>query len=25
LDEYRSKKHRKSIELLMEEWEDLED
>ena len=25
LDEYRSNKHRKEIELLMEEWEDLED
>jgi hypothetical protein len=25
LDEYRNNKHRKEIELLMEEWEDLED
>ena len=25
IDEYRSKKQRKSIELLMEEWEELED
>jgi len=25
IDEYRSKKNRKSIELLMEEWEDLEE
>jgi hypothetical protein len=25
VDEYRSKKQRKDIELLMQEWEDLED